>query len=241
MDNTKWTDNPTEAEINKTITDVCVRIIQEPLIYFSEADIQQLLAEELRKISSLRKIYPTKVEKGKGSVGKYHTSLIHREYGGGEGTRIDVVILDPQEVKNIDDANLTKGKKYLYPLYAFELGTEKSADAQGHLENDLKKLENATKIGYYIHFYKDATKSGTQKSRRQKTEKKIKQIFKKAFEDKRKPENTNIKILAILIRTGRDQKKMRGKCEIFNGQSWQKVNVNVKGKIRDAIMQQLKP
>ena len=64
---------------------MCVKIIQEPYIYFSEADIQQLLAEELRKITHekvkiIEKRYPTNIKRGKGAKNEYNTSLLHREY-----------------------------------------------------------------------------------------------------------------------------------------------------------------
>ena len=40
-------------KVDNAIADTCIEIIQEPLIYFSEVDIKQLLAEELRKIFSI--------------------------------------------------------------------------------------------------------------------------------------------------------------------------------------------
>jgi hypothetical protein len=153
----KW-----ETDINQAIAEVCIQIIREPLSYFSEADIQQLLVEELRKIKPISKSYPTSVPKGKGAKSIYKTSLLHREYGGGNGTRIDVVIIDPDDVRKINNINLTIGKEYLKPAYAFELGTEKSSDTSAHFQNDLKKLGKGTKekgTGYLIHFYKDVTQA----------------------------------------------------------------------------------
>jgi len=234
----KW-----KKDINKAIANVCIRIIKEPLLYFSEADIQVLLVEEIRKIRPINKTYPTSVRKGKASKGTYHTSLVHREYGGGEGTRLDVVVFDPDDVARIDNVNLKIGKDYLKPAYAFELGTEKTSDAAGHLENDLKKLRERTKTkgkGYIIHIYKDVTQSRTGTRSRQKTEEKIEEQFKKAFSTGRSIKATNIKILAILLRTYRDQTKMRGKCEIFDGNKWVKVNISRETSLRDAIMERLR-
>ena len=93
--------------------------------------------------------------------------------------------------------------------------------------------------GYIIHFYKDTTQSRTGTRSRQKTEEKIERKFKEAFDTSEKLENSNIKILAILLRTYRHQKKMRGKCEIFNGEAWSKVNINRNDSLRSAIMAQL--
>jgi len=135
-----------KTEIDRAIADMCIQIIKEPLSYFSEADIQQLLVEELRKIEPLSKSYPTSVHKGKDSKGVYKTSLLHREYGGGDSTRIDVVVFDPVDVKKIDKVNLqVKERGYLLPVHAFELGTEKTSDTSDHFTKDLKKLSKGTK------------------------------------------------------------------------------------------------
>ena len=209
----KW-----KADIDNAVANVCLRIIKEPLLYFSEADLQILLVEELRKIRRFRKTYPTQVFRGKDSKGKYQTSLIHREYGGGGGTRIDIVILDPKDVEEINNVNLTIDKKYLHPAFAFELGTEKTQNIASHLKKDLKKLSKKTKeIGYIIHFYKDVTQAKIGSMSHQKTEEKIERQFKEVFAIKDELRGPNIKILAILLRTYKNQKKMMGKCEIFNG------------------------
>lgn len=151
MNWTRW-----KSEIDAAVADTCIQIIKEPLSYFSEADVQQLLVEELRKIKPLGKSYPTSVKKGKGSKSLYTTSLIHREYAAGKGRRLDVAIMAPDDVKRIDGVNLTVKGDYLVPAYAFELGTEKTSDTADHFLNDCEKLEYATKkddkVGYLIHF-----------------------------------------------------------------------------------------
>jgi hypothetical protein len=231
----KW-----KPDIDSAVTNLCLSIIKEPLLYFSEADIQQLLVEELRKIRQIGETYPTSVRKGKDSKGKYHTSIIHREYGGGGRSRIDVVIFDPDDVAQIDNVNLTRGGKYLKPAFGFELGTEKTQEASGHLEHDLIKLKNRTKdTGYILHFYKDVTQAKTGTLSRQRTEKKLEKHFKNVFMTRESFETPKIKILAILLRTYRNQTKMRGKCEIFNGISWEKVNISRDDSLKKSIMQRL--
>jgi len=131
-------------DINNAIAETCIEIIQEPLLYFSEADIQQLLTEKLKKIKALKKTYPTSIHRGKNSEGIYKTSLLHREYGGGAGTRIDIVIFSENDVKQIDNPNLKKGKNYIYPEFAFELGTEKTINIGKHLVND-KEISHSFK------------------------------------------------------------------------------------------------
>jgi hypothetical protein len=233
---TKW-----KTEIDQAIAEVCIQIIKEPLSYFSEADIQQLLVEKLRNIKFIGKSYPTSVHKGKGSESTYKTPLLHREYGGGGGTRIDVVIFDPEDVLNINNVNLMVGKDYLSPAYAFELGTEKTSDTLTHFKNDLQKLEKSRGTGYLIHFYKDVTQAQIGTKLHTETEEKILKKFKQVFSITKTEPITKVKILAILLRTYKNQKKMRGKCEIFNGQKqkWDKTNVNKDGALRDAILNQL--
>lgn len=246
--------NINKEDIDEAVADVCIQIIKEPLSYFSEADIQQLLVEELRKIETISKLYPTSVRKGKDSKGTFSTSLLHREYGGGGGTRIDAVIFDPDDVKKINDPKLKTNKKYLDSVYAFELGTEKTSDAFKHVKNDLGKLSKCVKkkngAGYLIHFYKDNTQARTGTNRRKNTEEKIERVFKQAFNDidmiskqaigtEQINKYANVKILAILLRTYRDQKKMRGKCRIFNGQKWMPTNISRDDLLRKSILKQL--
>jgi hypothetical protein len=225
-------------DIDNAIVETCIKIIQEPLLYFSEADIQQLLTEELKKIGALKKSYPTLIHKGKNSKGFYKTSLLHREYGGGAGTRIDIVIFLDNDVKKIDDLNLKIGKKYITPEFAFELGTEKTRNIGKHLVNDIKKLNNVKNTGYIIHIYKDRTKSVTGTKLRKNTKDKITRNFKSVFE-KNKCTNGNIKKLAILLSPFKDQELTKGKCEIFNGNRWEKVNVNDESALRKKITDQL--
>jgi hypothetical protein len=229
-----------ENNICDAIAKTCVAIIKEPLLYFSEADVQQLLVENLRKIPNLKKSYPTSVRKGKGSKSRYSTPLIHREYGGGGGRRIDAVIFDPEDVKQINDINLTIDKDYLTPQYAFELGTEKTSDTAQHIMNDLHKLGACKEKGYLVHFYKDVTQAATGTKSRDRSEERIQRNFKDAFEGLSLKEQEKVKVLAILLRTYRNQSKMRGKCEIFNGKNWVQVNVSRDQDLREAVLEQLK-
>jgi len=235
-------------DINNAIADTCIEVIREPLIYFSEADIQQLLVENLKeRIKKLKKIsknkrqektYSTNIHRGKDSQSFYETPLLHREYGGGASTRIDIVIFSEKDVKKIDGSNLKIGKNYIKPEFAFELGTEKTKNIEKHLENDIKKINDVENTGYIIHIYKDTTKSPTGTKKRDNTVEKIKNAFKNVFE-KNKCTNDNIKKLAILLSPFKEQTSTRGKCEIFNGNSWEKVNVANENKLREKIIDQL--
>ena len=224
-----------KQEIDKSIANSIIKIIQEPLIYFSEADVQQLLCNNINLISTFKKMYPTSVNKGKGSKTTYRTSLVHREYGGGQGTRIDLVIFDKNDVKKINSPTLTINGNYLSPKFAIEIGTEKTSDALSHMKKDIAKLKKSKNTGYLIHIYKDVTKSKSGTISREKTEVNIKNKFKDIFSSVNSEDK--IKVIAVLLRTYRNQVRMRGKCEIFNNGSWEKINVNDKKKIESKLME----
>lgn len=233
---------PTKKQIDDAIASACADIIQEPLLYFSEADVQQYLAERLRLIPELSRLVETGVARGAGSVGKYATSLVHREYGSGDKQRTDIVVFDPEDVSDIVRTNLDFGPKdYLTPEYAFELGTEKTSDTKTHLENDRDKVELAKTCGYVIHIFRDTTRS-TSPGLRAKTEHSIEDSFKIPVQETWTQLKPNTRILAILIRTERDTKKMWGKCEICFGPKktdWRKINVGDREKINTAILEVL--
>jgi hypothetical protein len=226
------------TEIDLALARGIVKIIQEPLLYFSEADVQQQLCESLMSIPSLSRLYPTSVSKGKGSKSVYKTSLVHREYGAGNSKRMDIAVFNKSDLLEIDSPSLKKGEKYLTPEFCIEIGTEKTSDTLAHLKNDLAKLRKSKKKGYLIHIYKDVTQAKSGTLSRQKTEARIKKDFKDIFlSDKGFP---NIRIIAVLLRTLRNQTRMRGKCEIFNNGRWEKINVSNKIKIQTKLLEVMK-
>lgn len=230
-----------KPRIDRAVADACVEIIREPLLYFSEADVQQLLVERLRQIEPLSKTYPTAVHKGRGSKGKYRTSLVHREYGGGGGTRIDVAVLSPADVAQIDNANLTKRGRYLHPVYAFEIGTEKTSDTRRHLDGDLKKLATRSQgTGYAIHIFRDTTRSASGTESRRRTDARLERDFKNVVAHLGSHAPANVKVVTILIRIGREQTRTRGKCGIFDGSKWRKVNVGNRAALRRVILGRLR-
>jgi hypothetical protein len=50
------------TDVNKAIIHTYKSIIKAPLTYFSKVDIQQLLCENLRKISTFSKMYQTSLK-----------------------------------------------------------------------------------------------------------------------------------------------------------------------------------
>ena len=224
-----------KKEIENAITEFCVEVVQNPMIYFSEADLQQLLVDRLRLVKRLGKLYPTAVLRGKGAKTKYRTSLVHREYGAKQGKRIDVAVFSKTDVARINSPNLTIGKKYLTPEFGFELGTEKSTETLKHYRGDLEKLKEC-KTGYLIHVFTDNTTSRKGTKTNAKTESKIQLKFKSVFEKNGAKEN--VVVIAILLRPYKKQSKTRGKLEIFDGTAWKPVNISKKVEIRKAIRKQ---
>ncbi|MBU0758158.1 MAG: hypothetical protein KKF44_08875 [Nanoarchaeota archaeon] len=224
-----------KQELDESLTHSIVKIIQEPLLYFSEADVQQELSESIKNISSLKRLYPTSVKKGKNSKTVYKTSAVHMEYGTGGGSRMDIVVFNINEIKNINTCNLKKNQEYLSPDYGIEIGTEKSPDTLAHIKKDITKLKKCKKMGYLIHIYKDITQARSGTKSRVLTEEKIKNNFKKIVSDN-VIQNSKIKVLAILLRCYRNQTRMKGKCEIFFEDEWKKVNVSNKQKLNSTIL-----
>ncbi len=87
--------------------------------------------------------------------------------------RIDIAILDPEEIRLIDNWQFQKGGRYLDPLIGIEIGTEKTGMGKisdEHLSNDESKLGNC-KQGYIVNVLRNTNVCGKQtKSYRNKTQ-----------------------------------------------------------------------
>jgi len=238
-----------KEKVDEAAIEFCKEVIKEPLLHFSESDLHVLLIEKLyEKIPLLKKKkYDTNVNRGKNSKTFYKTRLVHREYGGGEKTRMDIVIFDEGDVKEISHPNLTKknSKSYLKPPFAFELGTEKIGEkmTKAHVESDIKKLKNKAKCGYLIHIFRDNTRSPSNTRTREKTEQKLERKIKNIFSRDGVIIPKNVKIVFIILSPFRDQTKTWGKCKIFNkndtNYEWVPVGIKNKLKIEKILKEQL--
>lgn len=212
--------------------DVCL----EPLSFFSESDLQGVLFERLNK--AYPSLVSTGVRRGPGSKSFFKTPQVHREYGAGEGRRIDLVVLPKAELKRCD-RNLTLKGKYIAPDFIFELGTEKSIDAAAHMENDVDKCGLATKTGYLIHFLRDTTKAATGSRGRAKTEAKIDRTFRKHVERfYRNAIPKHVKSLFFILKIARAKRKIWSRCELYNPNDaiWMKVNTKSVGAVSKALL-----
>ncbi len=86
--------------VEQRINNVIKQIDANPLIYHREADIRAMLYNELCKEYS--ELINTKLG--------YRTGLVHCEYFGGDGTRIDVVVLNKEDAEKIERHTLEKTK-----------------------------------------------------------------------------------------------------------------------------------
>ena len=235
-----------KKDVNDAVLNFCIQVIDEPFLHFSESDLHIMLIDKLNeKIPLLSKKFKTKINKGKNSKTFYKTKLMHNEYASGvysnknRSGNFDVCIFSPNDVFKINNENMKIDTRYLKPLYAFELGSEKigeDKETEIHISNDIAKLKNVIETGFLIHIYRDLTKSSSHGKNREDTEEKIKKIKEKFV----KTQVTNkIKIIAIILSPIRNESLTRGKCQIFDNtnKSWQKVG---KQRLNDFLYSQIK-
>jgi len=203
--------------VESQIALLCSEAINEPLTYFSEADLQS------RLFQMLSDKYPALCRTGyTRGVGKtsapFRTRLVHREYGAGGQQRIDLVILDPDSVKAVDNPFLKKtGGGYVKPRYAIELGTEKSGDSLNHLLSDIKKVSAASDRGYVVHLFRDVSVADSGTRRRQNTEERVIGHFRLAVEQAYQAikNRENVALLAFVVRVRRRNRDLWGRCQMF--------------------------
>ena len=225
---------PTIHIMNRIIAQFCSEIVNEPVSFFSEADLQGFLFASLVREFALP--LETSYAKGPNSKGKYSTGIVHREYGVGGSRRMDIAVFSPEEVARIDGPGLKIGSSYMTPEFGIELGTEKTQGTEAHIKGDLAKLMQARTRGYLIHFFRDVTCADMGTPSRQTTEQKLERIFRLPVSSAAAP--ANVSVLCFLLRLARTHHKIHGKCELFLPQErkWKKVNLQrVKQQVLDLL------
>ena len=167
--------------------------IRNPMRFFSEKDFHWYFCHLLNKklieksLPNRSGLIETSFERNRGEY--YKTMIVHQEYGtvGGEGKRIDVVVLDPQDVERINGPDLKLNKKFLPPLIAIEFGTEKNKLLTGIDKycQKLKKMGSDTEK-YMVVYYRDLTKSKEGRIH-QKHQAKMRELRRKVKEASEKP------------------------------------------------------
>jgi len=153
--------------VKECIKELILEVSRNPLLHFSEKSLQVRLAAKLIKCPELSTPIQTRLyERYKKEIKRLKTdesylrnalciAPLQMEYGINDPGpyRIDIAILDPEEIRLIDNWQFQRGGKYLAPLIGIEIGTEKTGMGKisdKHLENDTFKLRNS-KRGYILN------------------------------------------------------------------------------------------
>jgi hypothetical protein len=223
--------------VNQVVAEFCATVAREPLAFFSECDLQDMLAIRLRR--AFPKLISTSVHRGprETTTTCYRTGMVHREYGAGNSRRLDIAVLDKKHLSDIEDCRLRTDGNYLKPRFGFELGTELVGDAAKHLENDITKLnDQVSERGYIIHVFRDFTLADNGTERRRKKEKAIEGRFRSHVAGC--SQTSIIRVVAFVLRIAHANHKIRGKCEMFRGDSREWVKTNLKA-VREAVLEEL--
>ena len=152
--------------VKESIKELILELSENPLLHFSEKSLQVRLAAKLVKYPELSTPIQTRLyeryEKQMKRLNSNESYLknalsiapLQMEYGTNDPRpyRIDIAILNPEEIRLIDNWQFQKKGKYLNPLVGIEIGTEKTGMGKisnTHLRNDESKLKNC-KQGYIL-------------------------------------------------------------------------------------------
>ena len=213
------------SKIDALIYGFVEKVIKEPLVFFSEYDLQSILYGTLTE--KFNKNYSTSYRRGFDAKTYYKTSQIHREYGINDmpNSRMDLVLFDKESIKKIDSPNLTENKKYIIPIIGFELGTHKINEFETHLKNDISKLQKL-KRGYIIYIMRDETLSAPFTETGKKTEEWFQTNIEMPLTKVDFP--TNIIPLVFYIKIQKHSTNLYGKCNFYKPREKKFEKVNLK-------------
>ncbi len=168
--------NVEENNIVKIVLkDTIIEIINNPLSYFSEKSLQLRISSKLIQYPQISRLIPTAI---RNRYAKYYKNLgqkpvtidrltsiskLQMEYGTNDkgAYRIDIAILDHEDIKKIDSFQFQINGRYLDPIIGIEIGTEKSGlnnMTKKHLENDAFKLRNS-KTAFVVNIIRNTNLS----------------------------------------------------------------------------------
>ena len=167
-----------EEIVNECMKELILEVSKNPLLHFSEKSLQVRLAAKLIKYPELStpiqthlyERYEKEMRRLKANESYLRNALciapLQMEYGTNDpgAYRIDIAILDPEEIRLIDNWQFQRERKYLVPLIGVEIGTEKTGIGKisdRHLENDAFKLRNS-KLGYVLNVLRNTNVCGKQ-------------------------------------------------------------------------------
>lgn len=235
-----------EQKVKESIQEFLFEVIEYPMSYFSEKALQLKLSSKLLKHQELSSPIQTslyqrfckqidRIMVSKTILDKsLSISPLQMEFGVDIEKlpyRMDIAILNPKKIKNIDSWQFQEQKKYLRPLIGIELGTEKTGwgkMSKEHLDNDEVKLSTAEK-GYIINVMRNTNvcQKGTvsYKNKERQIDK-----FKDAILNKRK-NGSKTNWIALISHIGYQE------IEIFDDNNWSGLLsvVNDMAKIKQII------
>lgn len=165
--------------VERAILELLLQVARYPLSHFSEKSLQVRLSAKLLAHEELAFPVPTDVQhryrrnlelicEEEGQAGRnlkdfldhvYRVPPLQMEYGRGEQRRIDVAILDPNDIRGICDPLKFQVDEtgYLPPVIGVEFGTEKTGwhEMPAHLAKDADKLLDCAH-GYSVSVMRNA-------------------------------------------------------------------------------------
>ena len=207
-----------DKAVRNAIKGLLIEVIDQPLFYFSEVGLHMKFASKLLEQKDLFK--PIKIE---GYEEELRVSPLQMEYGVHDQkyARTDISILDPGEIKKIDDWDFKltdeNGRRFIVPLIGIEFGTEKSGSkiySGEHLKNDAEKIKDCP-YGYCINIIRNTNKKFLDKDPKKK---------KKLDDFKEKYNNFNVQYSNITW-IGLIVHFTDWKVEFHTGQEWESFSL----------------
>ncbi len=214
-------------KVDGAVADLCQEVAEEPLCFFSEADLQAMMYMRLRQI--FPRSVPLREARGPGAKTRFTTSQVHREYGAGERRRLDLAVLAAAQFA-LADRFYKDGADYLVPAFGFEFGTEKIGDATSeHIRSDVGKLQRCDR-GYLVHIFRDMAVADEGTDLRAAAEQRIDRIFRRVAGAITPP--NNVRAVLLVVGVTHSRKNLRGRCQLLDPRTgeWQRINARHVGR-----------
>jgi len=204
-----------EEIVNECIKELILEVSKNPLLHFSEKSLQVRLAAKFIKYPELStpiqtrlyERYEKQMRRLKSNESYLRNALsiapLQMEYGTNDPGpyRIDIAILDREEIKLINSWQFQKEGKYLIPVIGIEIGTEKTGMGKisdKHLKNDADKLKDSRR-GYILNILRNTNVCGKQTKSYKKKVRQL-ELFQDAFKGmSRNPGYPQINWIGLII------------------------------------------
>jgi len=204
-----------EEIVNECVKELILEVSRNPLLHFSEKSLQVRLAAKLMKYPELSTPIQTHLyERYEKQIGKLKVNAsyvrdalciapLQMEYGTNDPGpyRIDIAILDPEEIRLIDNWQFQKQGKYLIPVIGIEIGTEKTGMGKvsdTHLRNDAHKLRNS-KRAYILNVLRNTNVCGKRTISYQKKDHQLESFRDSLRSISRDPDYSQINWIGLIV------------------------------------------